>query len=224
MLTSINTTQQLINEIHTCRYEWNKYNQTHYDGDNPPPKTVQVGGVCGVGWPGGPAHALCAPESRQTHNDSLPPSPLCQGYKFNIFYPDLLDKTQVRRWLWGRWAQQRAAAGARSCQPGAWTPPHRPASTAQAPTYKVERDPSSADGATCILRFTAGPPYEDLAFRIINKEWCAAPRGALLTRVPRRPAGGDACQGGGAQGNQQLARRLSVPQGVQPQARLQVHL
>ena len=22
-------------------YEWNKYNQTHYDGDNPPPKTVQ---------------------------------------------------------------------------------------------------------------------------------------------------------------------------------------
>ena len=38
-------------------YEWNKYNQTHYDGDNPPPKTVQVGGcVGGVGvgmWVGG---------------------------------------------------------------------------------------------------------------------------------------------------------------------------
>jgi hypothetical protein len=26
-------------------------------------------------------------------------------------------------------------------------------------------------GSTCILRFSAGPPYEDLAFRIINKEW-----------------------------------------------------
>ena len=39
-------------------YDWNKYNQTHYDHDNPPPKTVQ-------------------------------------GYKFNIFYPDLLDRTKA---------------------------------------------------------------------------------------------------------------------------------
>jgi hypothetical protein len=44
-----------FNRIHTG-YEWNKYNQTHYDTENPPPKVVQ-------------------------------------GYKFNIFYPDLLDKT-----------------------------------------------------------------------------------------------------------------------------------
>jgi len=36
-------------------FEWNKYNQTHYDHDNPPPKVVQ-------------------------------------GYKFNIFYPDLINK------------------------------------------------------------------------------------------------------------------------------------
>ena len=42
----------------SCRYEWNKYNQTHYDGDNPPPKTVQ-------------------------------------GYKFNIFYPELIDKQKA---------------------------------------------------------------------------------------------------------------------------------
>jgi hypothetical protein len=40
------------------RYEWNKYNQTHYDHDNPPPKVVQ-------------------------------------GYKFNIFYPDLIDKSKA---------------------------------------------------------------------------------------------------------------------------------
>jgi hypothetical protein len=39
-------------------YEWNKYNQTHYDHDNPPPKVVQ-------------------------------------GYKFNVFYPDLIDKTKA---------------------------------------------------------------------------------------------------------------------------------
>jgi len=36
-------------------YDWNKYNQTHYDHDNPPPKTVQ-------------------------------------GYKFTVFYPDLIDR------------------------------------------------------------------------------------------------------------------------------------
>lgn len=39
-------------------FDWNMYNKTHYDVDNPPPKVVQ-------------------------------------GYKFNIFYPDLIDKTQV---------------------------------------------------------------------------------------------------------------------------------
>ena len=46
-----------FNRVHTG-YEWNKYNQTHYDHDNPPPKVVK-------------------------------------GYKFNIFYPNLLDKTKT---------------------------------------------------------------------------------------------------------------------------------
>ncbi|KAH6832638.1 cactus-binding carboxy-terminal [Perilla frutescens var. hirtella] len=83
-----------FNRVHTG-YEWNKYNQTHYDHDNPPPKIVQ-------------------------------------GYKFNIFYPDLVDKQK-------------------------------------APTYTIEKDGDSAE--TCIIRFHAGPPYEDIAFRIVNKEW-----------------------------------------------------
>ncbi|CBI30201.3 hypothetical protein VitviT2T_012637 [Vitis vinifera] len=83
-----------FNRVHTG-YEWNKYNQTHYDHDNPPPKIVQ-------------------------------------GYKFNIFYPDLVDKTK-------------------------------------APVYTIEKDGSS--GETCLIRFHAGPPYEDIAFRIVNKEW-----------------------------------------------------
>ena len=39
-----------------------------------------------------------------------------------------------------------------------------------APTYKIERDPESADGSTCVLRFTAGPPYEDIAFRWVGTE------------------------------------------------------
>lgn len=75
-------------------YDWNKYNQTHYDHDNPPPKTVQ-------------------------------------GYKFNIFYPDLVDPTKT-------------------------------------PQFFIE--PADSDDF-CILRFHAGPPYEDVAFKIINREW-----------------------------------------------------
>ncbi|KAJ2331665.1 hypothetical protein GGI00_003151, partial [Coemansia sp. RSA 2681] len=84
-----------FNRVHTG-YEWNKYNQTHYDKDNPPPKVVQ-------------------------------------GYKFNIFYPDLIDKSS-------------------------------------APTYRVESDSMGGED-TVILRFIAGPPYEDVAFRIVNREW-----------------------------------------------------
>ncbi|KAL3425393.1 hypothetical protein PVAG01_02184 [Phlyctema vagabunda] len=87
-------------------YEWNKYNQTHYDHDNPPPKVVQ-------------------------------------GYKFNIFYPDLIDK-------------------------------------AKAPTFRIVRENGRKRGEsfapageedTCLIRFIAGPPYEDIAFRIVDKEW-----------------------------------------------------
>ena len=84
------------NHVHTG-FEWTKYNQTHYDYDNPPPKVVR-------------------------------------GYKFNIYYPDLIDQSK-------------------------------------APSYKLEQDPESLDHTTCILRFNAGAPYEDLAFRIVNKEW-----------------------------------------------------
>ncbi|CUA67740.1 Cactin [Mus musculus] [Rhizoctonia solani] len=83
-----------FNRIHTG-YEWNKYNQTHYDTDNPPPKVVQ-------------------------------------GYKFNIFYPDLIDKSK-------------------------------------APTYKIVKEPGNED--TVLLHFMAGPPYEDIAFRVVNREW-----------------------------------------------------
>lgn len=87
-------------------YEWNKYNQTHYDHDNPPPKVVQ-------------------------------------GYKFHIFYPDLIDPTK-------------------------------------APTYKIIREGGRKKGQTmapageedtCIIRFMSGPPYEDIAFRIVDRDW-----------------------------------------------------
>merc|ERR1711934_434198 len=75
-------------------YEWNKYNQTHYDHDNPPPKVVQ-------------------------------------GYKFNIFYPDLIDRSKT-------------------------------------PKYFLE---PADNNDFCILRFSAGPPYEDIAFKVVKQEW-----------------------------------------------------
>ncbi|KAF1383983.1 hypothetical protein PFLUV_G00137500 [Perca fluviatilis] len=85
---------RFFNRVHTG-FEWNKYNQTHYDFDNPPPKIVQ-------------------------------------GYKFNIFYPDLIEKRST-------------------------------------PQYFLEPSPDNKDFG--ILRFHAGPPYEDIAFKIVNREW-----------------------------------------------------
>ena len=61
-----------------------------------------------------------------------------QGYKFNIFYPDLIDKSK-------------------------------------APTYRVLPDPSG-DDSTKLLLFSAGAPYEDVAFRIVSKDWDRGPR------------------------------------------------
>uniref|UniRef100_A0A0A1X0Y9 Splicing factor Cactin n=1 Tax=Zeugodacus cucurbitae TaxID=28588 RepID=A0A0A1X0Y9_ZEUCU len=83
-----------FNRVHTG-FEWNKYNQTHYDMDNPPPKIVQ-------------------------------------GYKFNIFYPDLIDKNVT-------------------------------------PQYFLKQCDDNSDFA--VLRFHAGPPYEDIAFKIVHREW-----------------------------------------------------
>ncbi|KAL5704960.1 hypothetical protein ACHQM5_023316 [Ranunculus cassubicifolius] len=70
--------------------------------------------------------------NRVHYDHDNPPPKMVQGYKFNIFYPDLVDKSKT-------------------------------------PMFVVEKDQSDND--TCIIRFHAGPPYEDIAFRIANKEW-----------------------------------------------------
>ncbi|GAB1296955.1 Cactin [Apodemus speciosus] len=85
---------RFINPVHTG-FEWNKYNQTHYDLDNPPPKIVQ-------------------------------------GYKFKVFYPDLIAKRAT-------------------------------------PEYFLEACEDNPNFA--ILRFHAGPPYEDITFKIARREW-----------------------------------------------------
>jgi len=85
---------RFFNRVHTG-FEWNKYNQTHYDSDNPPPKIVQ-------------------------------------GYKFNIFYPDLIDRSQ---------------------------------------TPDFELTPIPNEPGFAILRFMAGAPYDDLAFKVVDRPW-----------------------------------------------------
>ena len=39
--STAHTTVLTCNSCFPKGYEWNKYNQTHYDHDNPPPKIVQ---------------------------------------------------------------------------------------------------------------------------------------------------------------------------------------
>lgn len=81
------------NRVHTG-FDWTKYNRTHYDHDNPPPKTVR-------------------------------------GYRFNIFYPDLIDPSKT-------------------------------------PTFVVSK---TDNPDVSIITFKAGPPYEDLAFKIVSRPW-----------------------------------------------------
>ncbi|KAK3141825.1 hypothetical protein QOZ80_4BG0338760 [Eleusine coracana subsp. coracana] len=38
------------------------------------------------------------------------------------------------------------------------------------PQYTVEEDGGSG-GETCVVRFRAGWPYEDVAFRVVNRDW-----------------------------------------------------
>ena len=37
------------------------------------------------------------------------------------------------------------------------------------PSYRLDPDPQSKD--TVIIRFCAGPPYEDIGFRIVKDDW-----------------------------------------------------
>lgn len=97
-----------MNRVHTG-FDWNKYNRTHYDVDNPPPKAVQ-------------------------------------GYKFNIFYPDLIDRKVT-------------------------------------PTFTIT--PCQEDKDFSVIRFIAGPPYEDIGFRIVNKDWNKSPKSGYRCQFNR---------------------------------------
>ena len=70
--------------------------------------------------------------NKKHYDTDNPPPKTVQGYKFNIFYPDLIDKTK-------------------------------------SPSYGLTVCEDNRDFS--ILKFRAGPPYEDIAFKVVNKEW-----------------------------------------------------
>ena len=72
-------------------------------------------------------------------NENLPPKTV-NGYRFNIFYPNLVDKTKT-------------------------------------PKFYLQR---SETPDMCIIRFESGAPYEDVAFKIINREWNTRVKGDFL--------------------------------------------
>lgn len=65
------------------------------------------------------------------YTDDNPPPKTVQGYKFNIFYPDLYDKQKTPQYF---------------------------LEATESPDY-------------CIIKFKAGPPYKDIAFKIQRREW-----------------------------------------------------
>ena len=66
---------------------------------------------------------------KQRVDEKQPPPKQIQGYKFNIFYPDLFDKQKT-------------------------------------PQYYLE---ALEDPNYCLIKFKAGPPYKDVAFKILRK-------------------------------------------------------
>jgi hypothetical protein len=75
-----------------------------------------------------------------------PPPKVVQGYKFNIFYPDLL-------YVYLGPMDSKLIGSDKS----------------KAPTYEIKKIPGDLD--TQIIVFSAGPPYEDIAFRIVRRPW-----------------------------------------------------
>ena len=80
-------------------FDWNQFNQVHYDAKNPPPKVIQ-------------------------------------GYRFNLFYPELRISRSDRR--------LRRCGEMMTCR----------------------LVPDKEDDNWCTIRFHAGAPYEDVAFRV----------------------------------------------------------
>lgn len=91
------------------------------------------------------------PADSYLRSSDNPPPKVVQGYKFNIFYPDLIDKTKAPRE-----SSRRELADLQTDLPC-------PAE------YRIVKNKENPD--ICTIVFSAGPPYEDIAFTIVNKPW-----------------------------------------------------
>eukprot|EP00760_Papus_ankaliazontas_P004782 PhM_4_TR1209/c0_g1_i1/m.20700 len=107
---------------YVCRgqtgYEWNRYNSTHYDSTNLPPRVIK-------------------------------------GYKLDVFYVDADAAT--------------ALAGG-----GAFKP-----------KFSVRPTAKGWDDDEAILLVSAGPPFADLSFTILNKPWNRSPRRGFKCQLDR---------------------------------------
>lgn len=83
----------------------------------------------------------------RTHYDveNLPPK-IVQGYKFNLFFPEIVDREST-------------------------------------PTFTMKPVPDDPEYA--ILRFSAGPPYQDVAFKIFNLPWLYSRRAGYRCQFDR---------------------------------------
>lgn len=53
----------------------------------------------------------------------------------------------------------------------------------RAPEYSIHPHPSNPE--LCIIRFHAGPPYEDIAFVVVNREWDHSDRAGFKSSFER---------------------------------------
>jgi hypothetical protein len=55
----------------------------------------------------------------------------------------------------------------------------------RAPKFTLHDDPRYPDKEFCILKFSAGAPYQDLGFKIVNRDWETSHRNGFLCKFDR---------------------------------------
>ena len=91
----------------------------------------------------------------KTHFDKeRPPPPQVIGYKFNIFYPELIDASKTPSYR----IEKAVDSNPKSYPPSRW-----------------ERSLEIPDEHVSLV-FSGGSPYADISFQIVNREWDVNPK------------------------------------------------
>lgn len=131
-----------FNKVHTG-YEWNKYNQTHYE------------------------YVIALPLQLSLRVGLTP-----LGAAVQLGQPSAQDRPglQVQHLLPGPHRQDQGSACVLCPAPEPRSsdadPPPCPPRNAE---YRIIKNKENPD--ICTIIFSAGPPYEDIAFTIVNKQW-----------------------------------------------------